>query len=943
MLVGINAPSLINKAIASSPGLMRDRLCELDMRSVRLTLIWAHLDPAGEGRLRADVCEQIDQAILELPTTSKLLGVLLNPSHKVTEDYFHDPSTISERFALFARAMVKRFPSITEWEIWNEPNASDFYLSIKDGKNARPWSPEEFFEQILLPGARAIKQAQPHSRLCIAGVAEDGVIGHEDRASALSNRMPRTAEYESFRTSDPHGHFYFIPKFWDGLSTILAQHQDEVSHLFDACAFHPYPYFKIHQRENKQLLPSTIAHSEAFFEKYDAAGLTDLEIWATEFGGRSLEVAGQHRDNENQQADYAKSALDWMAATKRISRAYWYKLVDLPWDLQQEKTFGLLNYRMMARDAYQVVRKIAHEHHIHLPREEILETFQDAPQPSGSGFPSEAWEVSADTIFGYTLGSLSKAGTGECLVVPGRRAGNKVRVESKEKLDAPLGRAVSARVDVSFPFDSAPCDLVIELFDCDMNTLSLSLCIDASCSIRIEQGEQEQEVTLDKRSWPVAESSSITRIESLWDKNFLYVYLYFGDFCLHRSFEVEAPNANSPIKLAVSTVRKSSRPVFLSLSRIEARIRQMPTLPWQPPRNQQDEDNWFLSLPRYSQIFQDDWVMQMLRFKRSGFFAEIGGHDGLENSNTVLLERLLNWRGMIIEANPRWHQSICLNRSAIAYNNAAFSESGGKLQFVDAGAIGGLVDFLQDDIHAGKREAAIKDGHVIEVHGRRVDELLVSASAPSVVDYMSVDTEGSEAEVLSGIDFTKWGFALITVEHGGVEANRSSVWDILRPHGYLRHRVWFEDWFWHPSHLAVALDTNESDARAHASQVFARERYHRQKKLISEANEFRQANDLMTAANYYEEAGKSFHPDNVHGLVEAIGCRAQLHQNQRAINICKAALQMFPRNPRVLRRSALVFAENNRNLELSDVLNRMKKHAPSLFKEESIARIVDEL
>ncbi len=940
MIIGINAPALTHVRMSGSLDLLGDRLCELDMRSVRISLTWAAIEPKGNGKLNAQACARVDRALAALPGSAKPLGYLVHPSSTVAEDYFHDPSAMSERFARYCRLVAKRFPTITDWEIWNEPNASDFYLSVKTDNGARPWTPEEFVDHILLPGARAIKEVQPNATLCIGAMAEDGVVGHDDRPPALSNRLPKTAEYNKYRADGPHSHFYFIPEFWGDLTKILAARSNEILPLFHACAFHPYPYFRIHHRPDKTLLSATQKHCEDFFERYDAADLNGLEIWVTEYGARSLEVSGPHYNDEFQQSEFARASLEWMAQTQRIARGYWYKLIDLPWDLQQEKTFGLLDFRMMPRDVYHVVRKLAHQRHADLPKTRVLETFQIGQQKAGSGFAPDLWSVSADTIFGYTLVSQNASGAGECLVVPGRESGDKIQIDSKTALTVTKDQVASARVDLALPFGASPFDLNITLQGDGASDLTVTVALQDMVSVDVRQADALKEAAPDHTDWPVAKAEDLTRVDLMWSDTTLFLKLQFGDMLLHRSFQIKPIAYDAPLKLGITVERKGETPVFLSLKRLDLEVKAAPDLVDVSPRNLKGEEVWFLSLPRYSQIYQDNWVMQMLRFKTGGFFAEIGGHDGVENSNTLLLERMLGWHGMIVEANPRWHKVICQNRSAIAYNNAAFSESGGKLRFVDAGAIGGLVDFIHDDdIHAGKRNAAIEDGKVIEVYGRTVGEMLASASAPEVVDYMSVDTEGSEAEILSGVDFDTCRFALLTVEHGGIEQSRKDVWKVLETKGYIRHRVWFEDWFWHPTHLASALGVSEEEARDHAAHVFAQERYHRRQHLLGRAKTARDAGDLSVAATLSEEAGKAYHPDNVHGLADAVACYLEMNKQNRALQLCALALRRFPNHPRILRQSALCYAKFGREKKLASVMARISKHCPHLLQDESIARL----
>src|SRR5260370_10835164 len=55
-----------------------------------------------------------------------------------------------------------------------------------------------------------------------------------------------------------------------------------------------------------------------------------------------------------------------------------------------------------------------------------------------------------------------------------------------------------------------------------------------------------------------------------------------------------------------------------------------------------------------SQILQDLWVSYELGERREGFFVEFGATNGIANSNTWLLEKTYNWRGILAEPNPLW-------------------------------------------------------------------------------------------------------------------------------------------------------------------------------------------------------------------------------------------------------------------------------------------------
>lgn len=942
MIYGINTPALCHPDAQRILPELHDEFVELSVRSVRIPIQWNVLDPNGNGEFDSNVAARLDRAIATLPDGAQILGVVINVSPVLASQFFYDPGSISEPFAAFCERVARRFPAIREWEIWNEPNASDFYLSVKDGDKARPWTAAEFVEHLMLPGARAMKAVDPDLKLCIAAVAEDGICGHDDRPPALSNRLPRTPEFAPYRSDHPHGHFFFVPDFWNDFAKELARRRDEVMGLFDACGFHPYPYFRIHHREDKDLIRATKAHCETFLRHYDKAGLDGLEIWVSEFGARSLVIVGQHHDDPAAQADYLSEVLDYFAATGRFDRVYWYKQVDLLWDLKQEKTFGLFDHRFRPRPAFFVYRDAAMAGSAGEPVGEILETFRDAHRRQGSGFNPNIWTSRSTRIHGYSIPSPHETGGGEVLVYPGRNPGDLIRFDAQRPLVATGGRWVSSAWQFAMTHDSGPCELRFEFRQAGRSPLIVTLSLGGRCEISVEQGGQTLTTAVRKAQYSFADVQAVTGLKLDWGDGDLQFALDFGEICLHRSFSVAPPDPDIPVSVSFELIKSGGRPVFLRMTRISLKLQPVPNLMDRPPVNLNEEGrNWFVSLPRYSQIYQDDWVLQMLKFRRDGFFAEVGGHDGVANSNSVVLERLFGWTGMIVEANPRWHREICRNRTAIAFNNAAFSSTGQVLEFVDAGAVGGLIDQLQDDIHAGKRSEAISAGRVIQVTGRRVDDMLASAGAPDIVDYISVDTEGSEPEVLRSLDFGRFKVALITVEHGGVEPKREEVLSILEPHGFKRRRTWFEDWFWHPGVVAERLGMNADEVEEHVEQVFLTERTHRRIRLMQKARDLRDSGDFKASASVFEEAGKGFHTDNVHALIEAVVDRRKAGQAARAANIAEAALRQFPNNPRLLEAAALAFADASRKNSLKSALDAIRSHHPALLERPDLALIAN--
>jgi FkbM family methyltransferase len=198
-----------------------------------------------------------------------------------------------------------------------------------------------------------------------------------------------------------------------------------------------------------------------------------------------------------------------------------------------------------------------------------------------------------------------------------------------------------------------------------------------------------------------------------------------------------------------------------------------------------------------SQIGQDLFVLSELGFKKGGFFVEFGASDGIKASNTYLLERKFEWRGILAEPARTWHEALKSNRCAQLSTKCVWSKSHSVLTFNEAKSpmLSTLESFSATDLWATQR----KDGSRYEVETVSLLDLLMEHSAPREIDYLSIDTEGSEFEILSAFDFSKYRFSVITCEHNFTPA-REAIRELLQRNGYMRKNVelsQFDDWYVH--------------------------------------------------------------------------------------------------------------------------------------------------
>ena len=203
-----------------------------------------------------------------------------------------------------------------------------------------------------------------------------------------------------------------------------------------------------------------------------------------------------------------------------------------------------------------------------------------------------------------------------------------------------------------------------------------------------------------------------------------------------------------------------------------------------------------------SQLGQDIFVAANSDNKKENFFIEFGATDGVTISNTYLLEKELNWKGILIEPASIWHRNLEKNRNCIIDKRCIYYKTGEKLSFLvvqnNQNAEPGLSSLEK---YAANGDWAsnlrIKNSKKEIVETITVDDLLDFYNAPELIDYMSVDTEGSEFDILKSLDFKKRKIKIITVEHN-YHKNRAKIKNLLEKNGYLRvykDLSKFDDWY----------------------------------------------------------------------------------------------------------------------------------------------------
>ena len=185
-----------------------------------------------------------------------------------------------------------------------------------------------------------------------------------------------------------------------------------------------------------------------------------------------------------------------------------------------------------------------------------------------------------------------------------------------------------------------------------------------------------------------------------------------------------------------------------------------------------------------SQLLQDIFVLATLNLKRNGYFVEFGACDGIYCSNSLILERDFQWTGILAEPARGFHSRLHSNRQCSISSDCVWSESGEELLFneVNEAKVLSTVDKLSHRDYLSKSRT---NGTKYKVKTISLNDLLMKFKAPRNIDYLSLDTEGSELEILRRFTFDMHHVKIITVEHNYDRA-REDIFRLLTGKGFKR-------------------------------------------------------------------------------------------------------------------------------------------------------------
>ena len=251
-----------------------------------------------------------------------------------------------------------------------------------------------------------------------------------------------------------------------------------------------------------------------------------------------------------------------------------------------------------------------------------------------------------------------------------------------------------------------------------------------------------------------------------------------------------------------------------------------------------------------SQAGQDIWIASMLNFKKQGYYIDIGANYGIKNNNTYFFEKL-GWDGICIEPNRKCFNNLLGTRKCHLICKA-LSNKEGMIPFCDKGSDSGRSHIISEsnparcpwhalngtvdtkDAQKGKKEwdekmkteesAIIYNSanihKIYDVECISPKNVFEKYAVPKLIDYISLDVEGEEFNILKIFPFNEYKVKFWTIEHnkcvdGGYMKNK--IYNLMKEHNYFRvvdnliynNQIEFEDWYAHEDFLHIVKNNKE--------------------------------------------------------------------------------------------------------------------------------------
>lgn len=179
-----------------------------------------------------------------------------------------------------------------------------------------------------------------------------------------------------------------------------------------------------------------------------------------------------------------------------------------------------------------------------------------------------------------------------------------------------------------------------------------------------------------------------------------------------------------------------------------------------------------------SQYGQDKYIIERLNYQKKGYFVDVGAAHPTHISNTYVLETDFLWSGLLIDADKYFISQLKQYRTSTVIDALIYSKANIIMPYIITGEI---ESGYGNHISGFGVPHANKIGYTT-LTTTTLQTVLTNNNSPNIIDYLNIDVEGAELEVLKSVDLEKYKFRIMTVEGNN---QNNPILKYLQPYGYI--------------------------------------------------------------------------------------------------------------------------------------------------------------
>ena len=172
----------------------------------------------------------------------------------------------------------------------------------------------------------------------------------------------------------------------------------------------------------------------------------------------------------------------------------------------------------------------------------------------------------------------------------------------------------------------------------------------------------------------------------------------------------------------------------------------------------------FFSQSGQDKIIKENFFRNIDLKSYKGYFVEIGAYDGIMGSNCYHFEKYCHWDGIAIEPSNLQFQKLVKNRNCKVINKA-IDKVEREIDFIEVIEGYTQMSYINHGNNTNSQEFLNKDNRT-KINNQKIKTVFFNNTIENKdIDYISIDTEGNELDILKSINYKNFNIKVISVEN----------------------------------------------------------------------------------------------------------------------------------------------------------------------------------